>query len=636
MTLTLNLPTKDATERPSVRTTVHLDDAVRWAAALLHDQTERWRAGHRRPVEAYLMAYPQVAHHPEVGLTLAASEFLIRAGRGESPQIAEYVRRFPRWANRLADEIAFLQQHTVPVLSTRSDSDCTPATTPVLFALPSWPRLPGYELLAELGRGGMAVVYHARQTGLNRPVALKVILAGALAGPTDRKRLRREAEAVARLRHPNVVQIYDIGEHEGCLYLSLEYVAGGSLDRRLSDHPLPPADAGRLVEQLAGAVQAAHEAGIVHRDLKPANVLLDQDGTPKVTDFGLAKQWDDAHRLTATGTAAGTPSYMAPEQVLAEPDRIGPETDVYGLGGILYECLTGRPPFTAPNALATMRQVAYDEVVSVRRLQAGVPMDLETICLKCLEKDPTKRYRTARDLAADLARFRAGEPISARPLGPTGRACRWARRHPVVPLLALVLGVMTLSVAGLMAWSTYHAYQVAGQLRERELHLHGLRGTLLRVDEAQARYAELAAATGDSAWADRHRIAADDAARHRADAARLASDATEASGLSSSAEEVLIRERQALGLVRDGKAADAWRLLQGDDQKRGREEYAAAVSRFADRVDEAADAELRQVQAESLWSLSSATALAGLIGVSLAVGWFVGFRRRRPQPDQSA
>jgi len=619
----------------SVQATDHLDEAVRWSAALLRDQADRWRTGHRRPVEAYLTAYPQLANHPEVGLTLAASEFLIRAGRGESPEFNEYVRRFPRWATRLYEEIAFLQRHTGPVLSTRPESDGALAS-PILLALPSWPRLPGYELLAELGRGGMAVVYHARQTGLNRPVALKVILAGAQAGASDRQRMRREAEAVARLQHPNAVQIYDIGEHDGCLYLSLEYVAGGSLDRRLSDRPLPPANAARLVEQLAGAVQAAHDAGIVHRDLKPANVLLDPDGTPKVTDFGLAKQRDEAHRLTATGTAAGTPSYMAPEQVLAEPEQIGPATDIYGLGGILYECLTGRPPFAAPTTLETMRQVVIEEVVPVRRLQAGVPRDLETICLKCLEKDPVKRYASARDLAADLARFRAGEPIRARPTGPTERAWRWVRRHPVVPLLALTLGVMTLSVAGLMAWSTYHAYQVAGHLRERELHLHGLRATLLRLDESQARYADLAAATGDPAWADRHRDAAAEADRHRADAARLAPDATEASGLSSAAEEVLIRERRALDLVRDGKATDAWQLLQGDDQRRSRGEYAAAVGRFADRVDEAADAELRQVQDETLWSLASATALAGLIGVSLVAGWLVGLRRRHPQTDRQS
>ena len=515
-----------------------------------------------------------------------------------------------------------------------------PLLAEVAFSLDTdpaaWPRIPGYEVLSELGSGGAAVVYLARQIGLNRLVALKVLLAGSLATGPERLRLRREAEAVAALRHPNVIQIHEIGEHQGCLYLSLEYSSGGSLDRRIERHTLPPAEAAALVEQVAAGVQAAHDAGIVHRDLKPGNVLLAEDGTPKVTDFGLARQQAHALRLTRTGAVAGSPSYMAPEQVEPESERIGPATDVYGLGGILYECLTGRPPFTAPNTLETMRRVADEEVVSVRRLQPGVPRDLETICLKCLEKKPAKRYATARGLAADLARFRAGEPISARPTGPTERAWRWARRHPVIPLLALTLGVMTLSVAGLMAWSTYHAYQVAGHLRERELHLHGLRGTLLQLDEAQTRYAELAAATGDPAWGNRHRDIADESDRHRADAARLAPDATEASGLSSAAEEVLIRERRALDLVRDGKATDAWQLLQGDDQRRGREEYAAAVDRFADRVDEAADAELRQVQTEAIWSLASATALAGLIGVSLVAGWLVGLRRRRPQPGRSA
>jgi len=495
-----------------------------------------------------------------------------------------------------------------------------------------WPEIPSYEVLAELGSGGAAVVYLARQLGLNRLVALKVLLAGSLATGPERLRLRREAEAVAALRHPNVIQIHEIGEHHGCVYLSLEYSPGGSLDRRIERFPLPPAEAAALVEQVAAGVQAAHDAGIVHRDLKPGNVLFAEDGTPKITDFGLARQQAHALRLTETGTAAGTPSYMAPEQVLPDPDRIGPATDVYGLGGILYECLTGRPPFAAPTVLATMRQVADDNVVSVRRLQAGVPKDLETICLKCLEKNPTNRYPTARDLAADLARFRAGEPISARPTGPTERAWRWARRHPVVPLLALTLGVMTLSVAGLMAWSTYHAYQVAGHLRERELHLHGLRGTLLRLDEAQTRYAELAATTGDPAWGGRHRDAADEAERHRADAVRLAPDATASAGLPGAAEAVTAREQRALDLVSFGRAPDAWQHLQSDEHRRARDGYAASVDRFADQVDESADAELRQIQAEAFWALASATAVSGLIGFASVVVWVAYLRAGRLQP----
>jgi len=607
-------------------------DALRWAAALIHDQTERWRAGHRRPVESYLATYPQLACHTEIGLALAASEFVIRADRGELPQISEYRHRFPQWGERLEAEIEFLRQHTSQVPTTNFPSvDTSLAIRSDCAIDQSWPRLPGYEIVAELGRGGMAVVYQAIQSGLNRTVALKVILAGALASKSERERMRREAEAVARLRHPNVVQIHDIGEHEGCLFLSLEYISGGSLDSRLIARPLPPSEAASLVEQLAGAIQAAHDAGIIHRDLKPANVLLDQNGTPKVTDFGLAKQRDESHRLTVSGTAAGTPSYMAPEQVLVEPEKIGPATDVYGLGCILYECLTGRPPFAGPTTLETMRQVADDEVVSVRRLQAGVPPDLETICIKCLEKDPAKRYASAQKLADDLASFRAGEPINARPLGPAERAWRWARRHPVVPLLAFTLGLMILSVAVLMTWSTYHAYQVAGHLRERELHLHSLRGTLLRLDEAQARYADLAAATANPGLEARHRDYATQANQNRLDAARLAPEATEAAKLLATAKVVIQQENRAMEFVRSGRAADAWALLQSDDHRHCRDEYAAAVGRFGDRVDEEADAELREVQAEAFRALGSATALSGLIGTTMVTGWFIALRRRRPR-----
>ncbi|VTT99611.1 wd40 repeat-containing protein : Serine/threonine protein kinase OS=Singulisphaera acidiphila (strain ATCC BAA-1392 / DSM 18658 / VKM B-2454 / MOB10) GN=Sinac_5215 PE=3 SV=1: Pkinase [Gemmataceae bacterium] len=625
------LPPDPTTEWPP-RSPAEEPGAVRLAAALLRDQAERWREGCPRPVEAYLASYPQLGQNPQVGLALAASEFLIRAGRGEAPQVDDFARRFPQWAGHLADEIAFLRSHATPPRAPGPDGRWQSLAVPVVEVPAggrSWPRLPGYEVLAELGRGGMAVVYHARQTGLNRPVALKVILAGALAGTADRARMRREAEAVARLRHPNAVQIHDIGEHDGCLYLALEYVGGGTLERRLRDRPLPPDEAAGLVERLASGVQAAHDAGIVHRDLKPANVLLDPDGNPKVTDFGLAKCRDETDRLTATGTAAGTPNYMAPEQVLAEPERVGPATDVYGLGGILYECLTGRPPFAAPTPLETMRRVVDEEVVSVRRLQAGVPRDLETICLKCLHKDPGKRYPSARAVADDLAHFRAGEPICARPVAPAERAWRWVRRHPVVPLLALTLGLMTASVAGLMGWTVYHAYRVAGHLRERELHLLGVRGTLCRLDEAQARYADLAAATGNPTWADRYRGAAAEADGQRAGAARLAPEAADGSGLAAAAGEVSAWEQRAMVLVQGGRPADAWRLLQGDDYRRSRAEYMAAVSRFGDLVDAAADAELRQVRAEGYWSLLSATAVAALLAASAVGGWLVYLRRGR-------
>jgi tRNA A-37 threonylcarbamoyl transferase component Bud32 len=272
--------------------------------------------------------------------------------------------------------------------------------------------VPGYEIIRELGRGGMGIVYQARQIKLNRLVALKMILVAEYAGPEERARFQTEAEAVACLQHPNIVQIYEVGEQAGRPFFSMEFCASGSLEKKLGGVPLPPQEAAHLAETLARAMHATHEAGVVHRDLKPANVLLAKDGTPKVTDFGLAKKLDEVGQ-TATGAVMGTPSYMAPEQAGGKSKEVGPHTDVYAMGAILYELLTGRPPFRAATALDTILQVVSDEPVPPSRLQRGIPHDLETICLKCLEKDPRRRYSTAQELAADLDRFHNDEPIRA-------------------------------------------------------------------------------------------------------------------------------------------------------------------------------------------------------------------------------
>jgi WD40 repeat protein len=304
--------------------------------------------------------------------------------------------------------------------------------------------VPGYEIVRELGRGGMGVVYQARHIKLNRPVALKMILAGSHAGAADLARFQTEAEAIARLRHPNIVQVYEVGEHEGKPYFSLEFCAGGSLEKKLGGTPLPPKEAASLVEVLARAMQAAHEQHVIHRDLKPANVLLAEDGTPKITDFGLAKKLDEAGQ-TQSGAVMGTPSYMAPEQAGGKSGEIGPGADVYALGAILYECLTGRPPFKAATALDTIMQVVSDEPAAPSQLQTKTPRDLETICLKCLHKETRKRYGSARELADDLRRFLDGEPIRARPVGRVERAVKWVRRNPVV---AALLAAVVLSVVG--------------------------------------------------------------------------------------------------------------------------------------------------------------------------------------------
>jgi hypothetical protein len=291
----------------------------------------------------------------------------------------------------------------------------------------------------------MGVVYKACHLKLNRVVALKMILAGVHAGAAELARFKTEAEAVARLQHAGIVQIYEVGEYNSLPFLALEFCAGGSLDRKLAGTPLPPAEAARLAEQLARAMQAAHQQHVIHRDLKPGNVLLTADGQPKVTDFVLAKKLDEVGQ-TLSGAVMGTPSYMAPEQAGGKTGAVGPAADVYALGAILYELLTGRPPFKAATNLDTILQVVSEEPVAPTQLNAKVPRDLETICLKCLQKEPPKRYASAADLAEDLRRFRAGEPIAARPVGRVERAVKWVKRNPVVAgaavvvLLALTLG----------------------------------------------------------------------------------------------------------------------------------------------------------------------------------------------------
>jgi WD40 repeat protein len=290
----------------------------------------------------------------------------------------------------------------------------------------------------------MGVVYRARQVQLNRLVALKMLLSGAHASPEEVARFKAEAESIARLQHPHIVQIHEVGEAGGCPYLALEYADGGSLADRLRGTPLPAHEAAALMETLTRAVHAAHQAGVVHRDLKPANVLLTADGTPKVTDFGLAKRLDAATLHTQSGALLGTPDYMAPEQAEGKP--AGPGTDVHALGAVLYQLLTGRPPFVAETPLDTLLRVRLDEPVSPSVLQPKLPRDLVTICLKCLQKAPARRYPSALALADDLRRFLAGEPIQARPVGRLERALKWARRRPAAAALVAVSGVAALAL----------------------------------------------------------------------------------------------------------------------------------------------------------------------------------------------
>lgn len=293
------------------------------------------------------------------------------------------------------------------------------------------PKLEGYEIIDVLGRGGMGVVYRARDLALGRMVAIKMILSGAAASPSDLQRFRTEAEAVARLRHPHIVQIYAVGEHAGCPYLVLELLEGGSLAREVAGTPLPARRAAEMLLALADAVAHAHHLGILHRDLKPANVLLADPRTPKIADFGLAKRIDSDLGHTETGTVMGSPCYMAPEQAEGRTRDIGPASDIYALGAILYEMLTGGPPFRADTMLETLEMVRHNDPVPPRVLLPKLPADLEAICLKCLEKRPQLRYASADDLAADLRRFLDGEPVHARSASFLDQVTQAIRHHGI-------------------------------------------------------------------------------------------------------------------------------------------------------------------------------------------------------------
>jgi serine/threonine protein kinase/tetratricopeptide (TPR) repeat protein len=344
-----------------------------------------------------------------------------------------------------------------------------------------------YTILGILGRGGMGVVYKARQRSLKRLVALKMLLAGANAPQSHLSRFYTEAEAVASLQHPNIVQIHEVGEHGGLPYFSLEFVAGGSLEKKIGGNPLPAREAAQLVQTLARAMSHAHQHGVIHRDLKPANVLLTVDGMPKITDFGLAKRLDDGDsKQTRAGAILGTPSYMAPEQADGEVQNVGPLADVYALGAVLYELLTGRAPFRGATLLDTLEQVRKQESVPVRQLQPKVPRDLETICLKCLQKVPAKRYASAEALADDLRRFLAGEPIRARPVGLPERMWRWCQRNPRTTALSATVVILLVSLTALTV--------AAGVRGSRERQAVAEAGRLARQRLAQA---AAAVATGD-------------------------------------------------------------------------------------------------------------------------------------------
>jgi eukaryotic-like serine/threonine-protein kinase len=377
---------------------------------------------------------------PVLGLLNQWDEF---RRRGEEPP-ADWTRAIdPDLGEELQRRIE--RRKRLGALLDLTDRDAPRAAEPYA-PLPSFP---GHQTLSKIGRGGMGDVYQARDLDLDRIVAIKTIAEGRFAAPDQRERFRAEARAIARLHHPNIVTIHAIGDHADQPYLILEYAAGGSLADRLAQKPIAPREAAELLETLASAVDAAHKAGVVHRDLKPSNILLTAAGIPKVSDFGLAKLLDGDDGRTVTGQVLGSPSFMAPEQAEGRSHQVGPAADVYALGSILYQALTGRPPFLGESQLETLKLVVSNDVVAPCRLRPDVPRDLDTICLKCLEKDPSRRYPNALALADDLRRHLEGRPILARRINPIERAWRWCRRNPGLATASLAsAALMVLLIAG--------------------------------------------------------------------------------------------------------------------------------------------------------------------------------------------
>jgi serine/threonine-protein kinase len=402
------------------------------------DQRWRWHRGERVLVETYLEQQPALAGDADAVLDLIYNEVILRERAGETPRLEEYLDRFGDFAAQL--RLQFEMDGAMLAADLLPQGPSAPGRPPE--AREALPVIAGYKIFEVLGRGGMGVTYKAWQVGLKRLVALKMIRSDLDADPGQLQRFRVEAEAVGRLQHPNIVQIYEIGEQDGRSYLALEYVAVSGLDSKYGNTPQEARPAAELVRTVAQAIHSAHQRGIIHRDLKPANVLLTEEGVPKITDFGLAKVLDGGNsEHTQSGTILGTPSYMAPEQAGGRAKAVGPAADVYALGAILYYLLTGQAPFKGQTPVETLRQVLSEEPTAFAQLHLRVPRDLETICLKCLEKDPSRRYPSAEELADDLRRFLEGHPILARPVSPAERCWRWCRRNPGLAgsLAALVL-----------------------------------------------------------------------------------------------------------------------------------------------------------------------------------------------------
>eukprot|EP00913_Durusdinium_trenchii_P010879 g10208.t1 len=449
--------TVDSPQRAAaLRELIRIDLEFRWRNVA--DDGETAVAQHT--LHNYLESFPELTVEELADSGLIAEEYRVRTRWGDRPSASGLLQEYGLGEEHLPLLLAVdeeLATEETVLRSTSTDEETVPTgeadnrtiewslSTDAEQAAPG-PTFGDYEILHEIARGGMGVVYKARQTKLNRIVALKMIKAGELAGDEDIRRFQVEAEAAARLDHPHIVPIHEIGEDNGRHYFSMGFVDGAGLDAKLKDGPLDGRETAELMKNIVDAVHYAHENGVVHRDLKPGNILIDADGNPRITDFGLAKSTGTDSSLTATGNILGTPSYMPPEQAAGRTDEIGPLSDVYSLGAVLYCLLTGRPPFQSANVIDTLKQVLENDPVPPKQLNPTIDTDLETICLKCLEKEPARRYATAAELGNDLQRYRDGHPILARPIRLPARCWRWCKRNPLGATVAVL--VMLLATGG--------------------------------------------------------------------------------------------------------------------------------------------------------------------------------------------
>jgi serine/threonine-protein kinase len=471
------------------------------------DQLERVRLDQRIPAETYLDMFPVLRADPDRAIDLIFAEFMLREEADQEPTLEEYIRRFPEYAAELKPQIE-LHQAIETHCEALDSWDRYPGVSSDRAAGDSameaerYPEIPGYEILGVLGRGAMGVVYRAFQMELRRSVAIKMVHPRVLARPSILARFRVEAEAIGRLQHPNIVQIHEVGQAAGSPFLVLELVDGRKLAECIAGQPQPLRHSAELVETLARAIHDAHRQGVVHRDLSPSNIMLTTCGIPKITDFGLAKLVIGGGEQTQSGEMLGTPGYMAPEQAKCRQDAVGAAADVYALGAILYELLTGAPPFKSESGLETLRRLVSEEPLAPSRARPAIPRNLEAICLQCLRKEPAERYKSAGALADDLHRFLEGVPVLARRSSTLEHLVRWCRRNPC--LAGANLTIAALAVILVVGLSVAKGI-ILDQRRQISHHM-----TLARIADTRSRWVlrqQPAAPDGNQRQSSRSRLA---------------------------------------------------------------------------------------------------------------------------------